>query len=127
MTNKHIAAVEWLGRTGLLKRPAYLVIDVEDEPEESELDPRYLYREVRGGYPKWAHFSCPRCREHIRIPIVGPQAWALKIDWLRRPTIHPSIWQTGSCGAHFFIIKGNLLWTPDSRLVDRHARGGVRG
>ena len=27
-----------------------------------------------------------------------------------RPTFSPSIWETESCGAHFFVRNGNLIW-----------------
>ncbi|WP_428841303.1 DUF6527 family protein [Bradyrhizobium barranii] len=30
-----------------------------------------------------------------------------------RPTVAPSIWQTGSCRAHFFIRKGVIVWCRD--------------
>lgn len=103
--------LEWLARHGLWKRPAFLSVDIDEPPEDHELCDGLLFREVRGGHPKWAHFSCPRCREHISVSIAtGPNSWRLKVDFLHRPTLAPSIWQTGSCGAHFFIRSGRIDW-----------------
>lgn len=102
-------------RLGIIRRPALLVVDVSDAPGEKELLPGILLREVRGGYAKWAHLKCPRCGEHIQLPLAGPEKWSLKIDWLKRPTIRPSVWQTGSCKAHFFVVRGEFVWVPDSR------------
>jgi Family of unknown function (DUF6527) len=106
-----ISWLEWASRKGLWNRPAYLVVDVEEIPDA--IVPGIMFREVRGRFPKWAHFHCPRCSETISIPIVGAKGWALRIDFFRRPTLNPSIWQTGSCGAHFFVRDGNLFWCID--------------
>jgi hypothetical protein len=102
--------LEGLCRVGLWKRPDFLAQDRSDAPSDVELRQGLLIREVRGGYPKWAHFFCPKCSEGIHIPIAGPDRWTLTIDFLRRPTLSPSIWQTGSCGAHFFLRHGQILW-----------------
>jgi Family of unknown function (DUF6527) len=111
MIRMPIPWLELLARHGLWTRPTLLAIDIEDPPEYHELRDGFLFREVRGGYPKWAHFSCPRCREHIRVSIArGRKSWRLKVDLLHRPSLSPSIWQTGSCGAHFFIRRGRIDW-----------------
>jgi hypothetical protein len=101
--------LEWLARLRVWRRPDLLTLDVSDAPDDDELLSSVLAREVRDGYPKWAHFLCMRCGEHIRIPVAGPQGWALTVDWLRRPTLSPSVWQTGSCGAHFFLQRGRII------------------
>lgn len=105
-----ISWVERLARWGILRRPTFLCLTVDEAPLDSELDPRYVYREIRAGFPKWAHLACPRCGEHIQVQIARGSQWRLTADWLRRPTIHPSIWETERCGAHFFVRKGNLQW-----------------
>src|SRR5437868_232141 len=106
-----IRIFERAARQGIISRPALLAVDVPEAPEENDLLEGFLLREVRDGYPKWAHLRCPRCGEHIQLPLAGRGAWSLKIDWLTRPTIHPSIWQKGSCKAHFFIVRGEFVWT----------------
>ena len=105
-----IAWLEWLNDVRIWKRPALLAIDVPEAPEEDALRSDLIAREVRSGYLKWAHLKCPRCGEHIRLSLAGQQRWKMRIDWLRRPTISPSVWQTGSCGAHFFIRRGSIQW-----------------
>jgi len=105
--------LEFFGRIGIWSRPDFLCVDVEDAPVDNQLVRGLLMREVRGGYAKWAHFRCPRCSEHIQISIAGNKGWTLNVDWLRRPTLSPSIWQTGSCGAHFFVRGGHIAWCKD--------------
>lgn len=112
-----IIVQDWIAslfeKLALIPRREFRVCNVPEAPEEDKLEPGVIYQEVRGGYSKWAHLVCPRCGEHIQIPLAGPQSWKLSIDWLRRPTVHPSIWQTGSCRAHFFVRKAALLWCSD--------------
>jgi hypothetical protein len=103
--------VQILVTLGLFQRPDFLAVDVEESPDD--LAPGFVFREVRGGYEKWLHLKCPRCGEHIQIPLAGNQRWSISIDWLNRPTVNPSIWQTGSCQAHFFVRKGGIDWCPD--------------
>jgi Family of unknown function (DUF6527) len=105
--------LEWLARRKLWQRPDFLMIDVAEAPAEAELIQGVLMREVRDGYPKWAHLLCPICREHIVIPLAGSKAWKIEVDLFRRPSVYPSIWQTGSCGAHFFVRSGHIRWCSD--------------
>lgn len=106
--------VEWLGARRVLQRPHFLACQVPEAPEM--LAPGMLYHEVRDGHPKWAHLACPRCGEHIQLQTAqARQRWTLRIDWLNRPTVSPSIWETQSCGAHFFVRNGQLVWTPHDR------------
>lgn len=81
---------------------------VDERPDH--LRDGVIYHEVRGGYPKWAHLACPLCGEHIQVPLAGAKRWTLKRDMLGRPSMKPSIWQTGSCQAHFFIRHGRIDW-----------------
>jgi hypothetical protein len=105
------AWLEWLAKRSLWKRPAYLALNIQEPPAHYEVKQGIVLRELRGVYPKWAHLSCPRCKEHIQISIAeGPNSWRLTVDLLNRPTITPSIWQTGSCGAHFYVRRGQLIW-----------------
>lgn len=101
--------VEFLMRW-FIRRPRYLTQDVPDAPDDDELPDRMLLREVRDGYAKWAHLRCPKCGENIILQLAGDDAWTIKTDILRRPTVSPSIWQTGSCGAHFFVRRGDVVW-----------------
>lgn len=102
-----------------VRRPDFVCEDVDESPDS--LPTGVLFREVREGHPKWLHLQCPRCEEHIQLQLAGRQRWTLKTDWLGRPTISPSIWETQSCQAHFFVRAGRIVWCPDSdrRKVDR--------
>src|SRR6185437_9241697 len=100
--------IEWVASKGFWSRPKFLGVDTDEIPDV--VGSEYIHRECRGRFPKWAHFQCPRCKETISIPLTGKRAWSMRIDFLRRPTLHPSIWQTGSCGAHFFVRHGNIEW-----------------
>jgi hypothetical protein len=44
------------------------------------------------------------------LPLAGKEKWTVKVDLLRRPTLHPSIWERRTCGAHFFVRRGRRLW-----------------
>lgn len=104
--------LEWLAGKGVLKRPHFLAIEVPESPDN--LLPNFIFHEVRGGYPKWLHFKCPRCGEHIQLQTAeGKPKWTVEIDWLNRPTIAPSIWEKRSCRAHFFVRRGELVWARD--------------
>lgn len=102
--------VERLYRLPFAQRPVFLVQDVTERPSSRELRPGMVLVEKRDGYLKWAHFRCPRCRDPIELPLAGKERWSISIDLLSRPTFHPSVWEKTSCGAHFFIRKGRLLW-----------------
>ncbi|MBZ5700408.1 MAG: hypothetical protein LAN84_01020 [Acidobacteriia bacterium] len=93
-----------------MRRPRFLALAAPESPSLEELRPNLMVLEIRGGYLKWAHLSCPKCGDHIQLPLVGTTRWSVKVDLLRRPTLAPSIWETESCGAHFFVEKGELLW-----------------
>ncbi len=100
----------WLERIGAVKPPTYLLVDVCEMLTDDEVKPGCIYRERREGYDKWAYLRCPRCHECIRLPLGRNGRWSLQGDWMARPTIAPSIWQTGSCQAHFFVRRGDILW-----------------
>jgi hypothetical protein len=59
---------------------------------------------------KWTHLLCPKCGDHIELPLAGRERWSVKTDFLRRPTLAPSVWEKATCGAHFFVRKGKVLW-----------------
>jgi len=103
--------VEWLYRLPLIRRPDFLAITLSEGPSSRDLQPGLVLIEVRDGYLKWAHFSCPKCGDHIQLPLAGREKWSVNVDALRRPTFAPSVWEQASCGAHFFIRKGGLRWS----------------
>lgn len=104
--------LHWLCRRGIWIRPRYLLADVSEAPDDSELPLDLVLREVRSRHPKWMHLRCPQCHEHIQLAMAGTPKWELEVDFLRRPTLSPSIWQVGGCGAHFFIERGAVVSLP---------------
>ncbi|MEK6263109.1 MAG: DUF6527 family protein [Planctomycetota bacterium] len=93
-----------------MRRPRFLTQVAPESPALEELRPIHIVLEIRGDYLKWAHLICPRCGDHIQLPLAGKDRWSIKVDCLCRPTLAPSIWETESCGAHFFVAKGELIW-----------------
>ncbi len=93
---------------------------VREQPVEGLLVPGRVYVERRAGFLKWVHFACPKCGEPIQLPIgAKPDSWSVSVDWLWRPTVRPSVWETESCGAHFFITKGEIRWCAEARSFGR--------
>jgi len=105
-----LALIERIFCLPFMRRPRFLVQAAPESPSLEELLPNLMVLEIRGGYLKWAHLICPKCGDHIQLPLAGNARWSVKVDLLRRPTIAPSIWETESCGAHFFVKKGKVLW-----------------
>lgn len=68
-------------------------------------------------YQKWACFRCPGgCGESILLSLNQKRHpfWRLSLDWLGRPTLHPSIRQLNKCRCHFWVRQGIVEWCPDS-------------
>src|SRR5258708_1843595 len=105
-----LTIIEGICRLRLLRRPQFLSKVVSECPSSEEITRGLVFVEKRGGYSKWAHLVCPRCGDHVQLPLAGQERWSVKVDFLGRPTIQPSIWEESSCGAHFFVRKGELLW-----------------
>lgn len=106
--------VHWLRNKGWLATDLEAVF-VQEAPDNDSLDGRTLYVERRSGFIKWAHLACPKCDELISLPIGDKKdSWIISVDWLWRPTLRPSIWETESCGAHFFVTAGEVLWCRDN-------------
>jgi hypothetical protein len=105
-----LALVECAFRLPFVRRPNLLTHSATQSPSAQELRDNILIVEVREGHLKWAHLLCPKCGDHIELPLAGSERWTIKIDLLRRPTLAPSVWEKTTCGAHFFIRTGNVLW-----------------
>jgi len=93
-----------------------------NHPDIDALPEGVLY--VVGGedYKKWAFLVCPcGCRERIMLSLSANRRprWQVEIDWLGRPTVKPSVWQTDGCYSHFWIRKGAIHWTADTGTPHR--------
>lgn len=105
-----LSILEGFYRLPFLRRPSYLAKVVPECPSAEELSSGFIAIEKRNGYLKCAHLLCPRCGDHIQLPLAGSERWSVNVDWLRRPTAAPSIWEKAACDAHFFVRKGNVIW-----------------
>lgn len=72
---------------------------------------------VRDGVDKWACFRCPGgCGETIKLSLSKNKRpkWTAVPDWLKRPTVSPSVRQLNDCRCHFWIRQGRVDWCKDS-------------
>ena len=110
-------------RLGLVPKPAFNLRFIDRHPTPDQVRDGQIVV-VRGlEHHKWACFRCPGgCGSRLQLslnPSRRPR-WAIDADWLNRPSIQPSILQTGACGAHFWIERGNVRWCADSECHPRH-------
>lgn len=105
-----LALAEAVFGAPFLSRPHLLASEVSECPSDAEMRRGILFIEKRDGHLKWAHLKCPKCGDHIQLPLAGSDRWAVRLDLLRRPTVIPSIWERAGCGAHFIVRRGGLLW-----------------
>jgi hypothetical protein len=101
----------------LIPRPDFTARLVADHPDPDAIADGQIYVVGGRGYSKWAYFRCPADRGEIVQLSLMPERrprWTVSMDWLGRPTIHPSVRQLeGSC-AHFWIRRGRVDWCDDS-------------
>jgi hypothetical protein len=111
-----IALLIWLG---LIEKPRFLARYVEHHPSLDELSFDDLVVVRSGTFTKWACFRCPcGCGEKVALSLAENRrpAWRVSVDWLRRPTIKPSVWLTDCCRSHFWITNGCIQWVQDKGL-----------
>jgi hypothetical protein len=98
--------------------PTHIVSTVtSDYPDLSALPGGVLYVVGGKGYQKWAYLSCPcGCGAPIMLSLGSQRSprWQIRIDWLQRPTIEPSVWQTDGCYSHFWVRQGRIDWVHDT-------------
>ncbi len=107
--------LEW---TGALRRTDLVAERTDEHPGPDELAGCRLIIVGAGSIDKWACFRCPGgCGQKIQLSLSPQQRprWRVAVDWLGRPTIHPSVCQTNVCKCHFWVRAGRILWCSDSR------------
>lgn len=85
-------------------------------PPTDAIQAGVLYLTRVGRINKWISFRCPRnCDSVIRLSLSTKESphWRLKVDWLGRVSLLPSIRQLKSCGCHFWIRKSRFIWVTD--------------
>lgn len=95
-----------------------LVRRVSTYPRDDEVRDGEVVHVVDGGIEKWACLRCPGgCGALIPLnlnPKRRPR-WSVGSDWLRRPSLGPSVHQRNACACHFWVRKGRVDWCADGR------------
>jgi hypothetical protein len=107
----------FLVRTGAVRRPDLVARIMERHPTPDELPPGLIVVVQDGDRQKWACFRCPGgCGVKLQLslnPTRRPR-WAVGLDWLRRPSLSPSVHQQNACRCHFWVKRGTVEWCADS-------------
>lgn len=101
----------------LADRPELAVRIVERSPAPEELRDGELVVVQDGEHRKWACLRCPGgCGERIQLALAPHRRprWLMRLDWLRRPSVTPSVRQINDCRCHFWIRRGGVKWCRDS-------------
>lgn len=63
--------------------------------------------------PWQIEMACPcGCRDKIVLPVNNETSprWSLNISSDNLPSLHPSVWRSKGCKAHFFLKNGRIRW-----------------
>lgn len=96
-------------------RPRYRAVYSDDLPDNLVRQKVYLIGEDRD--PWQAAMVCPcGCEAKIQLSLLPDDepSWRAAVDGAGIVTLHPSIWRTRGCYAHFFIHQGKIKWAKDS-------------
>jgi hypothetical protein len=113
----------FLETTGIIRRADVAAHYVAEHPEAQGLKAGKVYVVGNKQFQKWALLRCPcGCGEMIMLSLSAKRrpSWTASIDWLGRPTLHPSIRQTAGCYSHFWIKGGQLQWCADTGKPWQH-------
>lgn len=106
----------------IIPQPDLIVRVVSDHPVPATLETGWIYIVGGPGYQKWAYFRCPADTEEIiqlsLMPNHRPR-WEVTMDFLDRPTVHPSVCQLNGSYAHFWIKQGRIKWCADTGMPHR--------
>lgn len=102
---------------GFVAKPDLAAEHMIDHPSPDDLKPGRLIVVKDGALAKWACFRCPGgCGERIQLSLglARRPRWSVALDWLRRPTLEPSVRQLNACRCHFWVRHGKVEWCADS-------------
>lgn len=106
---------EWFGDRFI---PRYRAQFVEDLPDRLVKHRVYFVGEKEEAWQ--AALLCPcDCDALIQLSLVERDnpSWRATIDRRGLVTLHPSIWRTKGCRAHFFVRHGRIAWARDSGVA----------
>lgn len=105
----------WLGRLWRLLTGAddpYQTIEVEGDLPKV-LDRKTLYLVAEDGFLEHVSMVCPcGCGDIVHLNTLTDErpVWRVEEHPDRTVTIHPSIWRTNRCGAHYWVRRGRVFW-----------------
>jgi len=102
---------------GIIRRPDLVGVLVGDHPRPDAMEAGKVYIVGGPGYQKWAVFRCPRHEDEIiQLSLMQNRRphWSITLDFLDRPTIHPSVRQLDGAFAHFWVKTGDIDWCADT-------------
>lgn len=105
-----------LQRVGLIGRSEMTGQVLNHHPTDAELQPGVVVVVKDGERKKWACMRCPGgCGGKVQLSLNESRRphWTASIDWLGRPTLHPSVRQLNACGCHFWLRDGRVDWCAD--------------
>ena len=100
----------------LIPRSQFLAEVQAFHPRQEQLTPRKLIIVRDGPLEKWICLTCPcGCGAKVQLSMGMNRRprWSVKLDWLDRPTIEPSIRRLDECKCHFWLKGGQIHWCPD--------------
>ena len=109
-----LSILTWLGVT---TKPDVVGVLVKVNPTNEAVPSGRVVVVGGRGYQKWAYIRCPcRCGDVIMLSLAKSRRprWTVKMDWLNRPSIEPSIRQTSGCYSHFWVRRGVVDWCSDT-------------
>ena len=102
---------------GIIRRPEFVCVLIADHPLPEAMEAGKIYVVGGPGYQKWAVFRCPKHQEEIvQLSLMQNRRprWTIAMDFLDRPTIHPSVRQLDGAYAHFWVKSGYVEWCADT-------------
>ena len=102
---------------GIIHRAELVGVLVADHPLPEAMEAGKIYIVGGSGYQKWAVFRCPKHEEEIvQLSLMQNRRprWTITMDFLDRPTIHPSVRQLDGAYAHFWVKSGCVDWFADT-------------
>ena len=115
-----LIAIGWIKRLTFVGK----VMTRHPSPQELEEGGLVLVRDEQ--HDKWACFRCPGgCGQKIQLSLSRQRSprWKVKLDYLNRPTVLPSVRMTNHCGCHFWLQQGAVTWCPDSLRQGNKQKG----
>jgi hypothetical protein len=110
--------LRFLAWIGAVTYPQFIARTTPTHPTPADLAEGRLVIVRDGALMKTACFHCPGgCGLKIMLALSPKRLphWQVRIDWLGRPSVEPSVRQLNDCECHFWIRNGRVEWCGDSR------------